>query len=331
MKKRSVLIILFSLILLILIISTSLAFIHLNKNSLSVTLEHPFFINGKLIKASELKVGDELTTVDGKVARITKITDVKLDEPVLVYNININYPNNYFADGILVHNKDLFRRVDVSEINPSQISYESISTSRKAELDSLAKNDRVLGPIDLESLSDNERLYLYEQRLRQRGLLNGELTEQQKKAFLVAHLSEVEGVERLQTKYNIAAQNGLSKEQIKVGMDDYLMGITKSRVKENPTLLKIAKDLPDDRKKEINDLMTNFHKGISNPGIGNNYFKVGSKQIIELRSRNGARVYLTPITQYNPADITKTKFEILAYSDKDTQDRVIALLRRLYE
>ena len=43
---------------------------------LRVTTEHPFLVGGEWVVASELNIGDELTTVDGKLARITSIERV---------------------------------------------------------------------------------------------------------------------------------------------------------------------------------------------------------------------------------------------------------------
>jgi len=304
---------------------------NVEENIIKVTNEHPFFVNGKWIEAKDLKVSDELLTADGKKARITNINDVEGE--VQVYNLEVaNYSDFVLMNGIVVHNSNKpVGKVDVSKIDSVDISYDSISLARRSELDNLATKEQSLGPIDLEGISNQERIYLYEQRLKNKGLLEGSLTDKQKKAFLAAHLSEAEGIERNQIRYNIAAEYGLSKERIKVGMDDWLMGIVRSRVKETPLLLKIAEDLSKDIKNEIDDLIIKFENGLTNPGIGNNYFKIGEKQIVELRSRNGARVYLSPVSKYYPNDLTKTDFEILGYSDKGTQTRVIAILESRYK
>lgn len=82
------------------------------KYELKVTLEHPFLINDEWVPASQLQVGDLMTTVDGKKARITKITDVKLDEPVSVYNLEAGEFHNFvLSSGVVVHNSDLENRV----------------------------------------------------------------------------------------------------------------------------------------------------------------------------------------------------------------------------
>jgi len=74
--------------------------------SLSVTQEHPFYVNDSWIPAKQLAVGDILQTVDGGKVRITSIEDVV--DNVMVYNLHVNGFQNYFANGILVHNKAMF-------------------------------------------------------------------------------------------------------------------------------------------------------------------------------------------------------------------------------
>jgi len=71
---------------------------------LKVTNEHPFLINNVWIPAKQLIVGDLLTTIDGKKARITIIEEIQ--ENVQVYNLEDSYFHNYIANGIIVHNSD---------------------------------------------------------------------------------------------------------------------------------------------------------------------------------------------------------------------------------
>jgi intein/homing endonuclease len=79
--------------------------------TLKVTEEHPFLINGSWIPASDLKVGDELTTIDGKKVRITNITDVETKEPFPVYNLEAGKYHDFVVDGgdgvgVVVHNSN---------------------------------------------------------------------------------------------------------------------------------------------------------------------------------------------------------------------------------
>jgi len=87
---------LFGLLFLILFSSLTLA------GELKVTNEHPFLVNNQWIEASQLKVGNYLTTIDGKRARITEIEDVQ--EEVEVYNLEDALFHNYVSNDIVVHN-----------------------------------------------------------------------------------------------------------------------------------------------------------------------------------------------------------------------------------
>ena len=74
-------------------------------DNIKTTAEHPFFANGAWVKAGKLKQGDILLTQEEKEETITSIEAV--DEKIIVYNIEVNPYHNYFANGYLVHNKDL--------------------------------------------------------------------------------------------------------------------------------------------------------------------------------------------------------------------------------
>ncbi|AOT73071.1 hypothetical protein Gferi_10350 [Geosporobacter ferrireducens] len=71
--------------------------------------------------------------------------------------------------------------------------------------------------------------------------------------------------------------------------------------------------------KEMNELVNKFIAGNSNPGVGSKHLFNG---VYELRSRNGARVY------YRMVDDT---MEILGKSDKNTQQKVIDILMKMYD
>jgi hypothetical protein len=67
MKKRGLFVLVFIALLILGVSAFSFnSDIFSKKGELKVTLEHPFLLNGSWIKASELKVGDELFTVNGK-------------------------------------------------------------------------------------------------------------------------------------------------------------------------------------------------------------------------------------------------------------------------
>ncbi|MBP7708384.1 hypothetical protein KA107_01765 [Candidatus Pacearchaeota archaeon] len=84
----------------------SLTFI--SAGELKVTEEHPFLINGNWIDAKDLKVGDNLTTVDGKRIVIDSVEVVKPENPFLVYNLEAGVYHNFVVgeEKVVVHNSE---------------------------------------------------------------------------------------------------------------------------------------------------------------------------------------------------------------------------------
>ena len=97
MKKAGIL---FALIIL-LMVNLILA------GELRVTQEHPFFVNGEWVTASDLQVGDELITSSGEKVKIISIKDVS--SPTEVYNLDSSETDDFVVgvDNIVVHNSDM--------------------------------------------------------------------------------------------------------------------------------------------------------------------------------------------------------------------------------
>lgn len=74
---------------------------------INTTENHPFYTEGKgWCVASELEDGDVLRTQDGKTETVASVETETLDEPVKVYNLEIEDSHTYYVsvDGVLVHN-----------------------------------------------------------------------------------------------------------------------------------------------------------------------------------------------------------------------------------
>ena len=71
--------------------------------TIKTTSVHPFYSDGKWIEAGDLSIGDKILHVDGLEHTIETIE--LSDEPVTVYNFEVDGTHNYFAEGYLVHNK----------------------------------------------------------------------------------------------------------------------------------------------------------------------------------------------------------------------------------
>ena len=74
-----------------------------NGRILKVTPNHPIFVNSQWKEAGKLKLGDLLLQEDGKKMRLVSIKKIKGQIPV--YNLEVDEYHNYFAEGVLVHNK----------------------------------------------------------------------------------------------------------------------------------------------------------------------------------------------------------------------------------
>lgn len=76
-----------------------------NETVIITTEEHPFFVKGKgWVKAGELKPLDECKKSDGSDALVSTVE--VLNEKHTVYNLlNVSSHHNFYANGILVHNK----------------------------------------------------------------------------------------------------------------------------------------------------------------------------------------------------------------------------------
>jgi len=70
---------------------------------IKTTVYHPFYSDGKWIKAGDLSIGDKILNING--AEHTVDTIDRINDKTDVYNIEVDDTHNYFAEGYLVHNK----------------------------------------------------------------------------------------------------------------------------------------------------------------------------------------------------------------------------------
>ena len=85
----------------------TLVHLTVNGEEIVTTVDHPFYVQGRgFVEAGKLLVGDELLDVNGNVLLVENF-DVELtDEPVKVYNFQVEDFHTYHVSGlaILVHN-----------------------------------------------------------------------------------------------------------------------------------------------------------------------------------------------------------------------------------
>ena len=91
-------------------ISCTDTLVHVETSSgafINTTAGHPFYVEGKgWVTASELAAGDVLRTRDGEGQTVASVSTEKLEEPVKVYNLEVEEGHTYYVtDGnVLVHN-----------------------------------------------------------------------------------------------------------------------------------------------------------------------------------------------------------------------------------
>ncbi len=80
--------------------------IRTDSSEVNVTAEHPFYVGGGYKEASALEPGDILYVMEGGrlVPSVVREAD-RVDSPALAYNLRVDGPHTFFADGFAVHNK----------------------------------------------------------------------------------------------------------------------------------------------------------------------------------------------------------------------------------
>ena len=84
--------------------------VFVNGEEIETTPNHPFWVEDKWVNAKDLREGDVLTLADGTTATITRTYGEQLDEPVIVYNFEVQDFHTYYVTntGVLVHNANKY-------------------------------------------------------------------------------------------------------------------------------------------------------------------------------------------------------------------------------
>ena len=147
---------------------TTLVHLTVNNEEIVTTVDHPFYVkNQGFIKAGELIVGDELLDVNGNVLLVEKFNVELTDEPVTVYNFQVEGFHTYHVGCfyVLVHNADYnqspkeimaehTKGLDTRE-HPSK--YKQISAKEKSRLESKVR-DRTITKDEYKKLEWNKKI-----------------------------------------------------------------------------------------------------------------------------------------------------------------------------
>ena len=80
-------------------------FVRINQQLLA-TDNHPFFTEAGWVRAEDLQVGATLARFDGSDLRLTGVEQLKLEAGTgPTYNLHVEGTHNYFAGGMLVHDR----------------------------------------------------------------------------------------------------------------------------------------------------------------------------------------------------------------------------------
>ena len=106
----------------------TLVHVYIEDEEIVTTDGHPFYVEGAgFIPSEELKPGDLVRLADGRTVPVISIEIEYLDEPVLVYNFEVENSHTYYVSelGVLVHNtgcpKDTPAEVETIAM-PSKVS-----------------------------------------------------------------------------------------------------------------------------------------------------------------------------------------------------------------
>jgi len=73
---------------------------------LLVSPEHPVFADGRFVRADAVRPGSELLSPALTVTPVSEAPS-PLREPQVVYDLAVSWPHDFFAAGVLVHNKTI--------------------------------------------------------------------------------------------------------------------------------------------------------------------------------------------------------------------------------
>lgn len=94
--------------------------VQVNGETITCTTDHPFYVQGKgWVAAKDLKLNDRLELQNGEDAFVDAIRREKLDQPIQVFNFEVERFHTYYvgAGCVLVHNRCLLGR-RLSKIAP---------------------------------------------------------------------------------------------------------------------------------------------------------------------------------------------------------------------
>ncbi|MDE5778261.1 MAG: hypothetical protein K2I10_07165, partial [Lachnospiraceae bacterium] len=133
--------------------------VFIGSEEIETTEEHPFYVEGVgFVPASELRAGDIIRTSDVENLPIDRVETEELEEPVLVYNFEVEDFHTYYVSGlgVLVHNTCMVESGSTS-INPNEIRFSQSSVNGANEIiNSMKANGWKGEAIDVVTMADGK-------------------------------------------------------------------------------------------------------------------------------------------------------------------------------
>ena len=110
--------------------------VFIGSEEIETTEEHPFYVEGVgFVPAGELNAEDIIRTADGRNLPITKVEREELEEPVLVYNFEVEEFHTYYVSGlgVLVHNTCMVEGGSKTTINDGLGGLDWTNTNGKGQ------------------------------------------------------------------------------------------------------------------------------------------------------------------------------------------------------
>jgi RHS repeat-associated protein len=132
--------------------------------SLKVTPNHMFYSQGEWKAIGKMAVGDLLLDENLNEVTIDKIEKIKSQNPIQVYNLEVEGEHNYFANGILVHNKLSYGSLS-GGVNVTSGVVTNYVGSLYEETSAVGVNSVFLGSAKIATVSNNQVRFYFQDHL----------------------------------------------------------------------------------------------------------------------------------------------------------------------
>ena len=133
-------------------------------DSLKVTPNHMFYSQGEWKAIGKMTEGDLLLDDNLKEVTIDKIEKIKSQNPVQVYNLEVEGEHNYYANGILVHNKLSYGSLSGGVSVTSGVVTNYVG-SLYEETSAVGVNSVFLGSAKIATVSNNQVRFYFQDHL----------------------------------------------------------------------------------------------------------------------------------------------------------------------